>query len=198
MAKNSLKILLAGDSFGAQWPDNYTGWPTLLSQSFNVTNVAQAGVGEYKILNQIKNSNLNKFDLVIVNHTSPYRIHTAASIHNTQLHANCDLIFTDIESHKNNKDPKIVTAYNWFKYHYDEQYQEDIYDLIRKEINSNIDIPYIAIDHNQTSACRAFENNRIDFSNYWPGNRGDVNHYTNDGNRYVAKEVERKILECIK
>ena len=48
-----LRILIAGDSFAAEWPGN-NGWVKLLSQKFSVTNVAQAGVGEYKILKQLK------------------------------------------------------------------------------------------------------------------------------------------------
>ena len=47
-----MKILVAGDSFAAEWPGD-DGWVKLLAQSHEVTNVAQAGCGEYKIFKQI-------------------------------------------------------------------------------------------------------------------------------------------------
>jgi hypothetical protein len=195
MAKNDLKILLAGDSFSAKWPDGPSGWPQLLANEFRVTNVSQAGVGEYKILNQIKSQNLNKFDLVIVNHTSPFRVHTNNPIHSTKLHKDCDLIFKDVESNLNTNDEKVVTAFNWFKYHYDEQYQIDIYELMRKEIQSIIKIPYLAIDHSPTSYEQAFEDCHINFSNHWSFYRGLVNHYTEEGNKIVAQRIKEKLNE---
>jgi hypothetical protein len=189
-----MKILIAGDSFGAKWPDSTVGWPSLLCGVHSVKNVSEAGVGEYKILKQLKNQNIKKFDLVIVNHTSPYRVHTASPIHNTDLHANCDLIFSDVEALDQN-DPKIKTAVNWFKYHYDEDFQEGIYKLIRKEIKEIITVPYLAIDHNKTSADFAFEDLRLDFSEFWPKNRGNINHYTIEGNLFVYKSILEKINE---
>lgn len=190
-----MNILLAGDSFGAKWPETNLGWPTLLGNEYSVKNVSEAGVGEYKILKQIKKEKLSKFDLVIVNHTSPYRVHTSSPIHDTPLHSNCDLIFNDVESQTNQSDPKIAAALGWFKYHYDELYQEDIYIMIRKEIESIIDIPYIAIDHNKTSSDWAFETIRLDFSAHWLKNRGSINHYTVEGNLYVFEKILEKINE---
>jgi len=195
MAKNNLKILLAGDSFSAKWPDSPSGWPYLLGKEFNITNVSQAGVGEYKILRQLKSQNLNKFDLVIVNHTSPFRVHTNNPIHNTKLHENCDLIFTDVESNLDKNNQSTVTAYNWFKYHYDEDYQKDIYDLMRKEICSMIKVPYLAIDHSPTSFERSFEDCHINFTNHWSVHKGLVNHYTEEGNAIVAQRIKEKLNE---
>jgi len=195
MAKNNLKILLAGDSFSAKWPDSPSGWPELLKSEFKITNLSQAGVGEYKILKQIKSQNLNKFDLVIVNHTSPFRVHTLNSIHNTPLHSNCDLIFTDIEANYDQKNESVVTAFNWFKHHYDEEYQVDIYRLMREEILRSIGIPYLAIDHTPTSSFYATELNHLNFTYHWLSNKGLVNHYTEDGNQHVAKTIKEKIYE---
>lgn len=198
MAKNSVKILLAGDSFAAKWPNSDSGWPDLLSQSFDVTNIAQAGIGEYKILKQIKNSNLKQFDLVIVSHTSPYRIHTPNHpIKRSGLHENCDLIYLDLEANLDKKNESLMTAVNWFKYHYDEEYQCDTYDLIRKEINRIIDVPYLCLDHNPITSERSFEKYKIDFSLYWEENRGNVNHYSNQGNIYVSEIIKEKIKEII-
>ena len=62
-----MNVLIAGDSFAAEWPGS-NGWVKLLAKNYDVTNVAQAGVSEYKILQQIKNANLNKYDLVMICH----------------------------------------------------------------------------------------------------------------------------------
>ena len=43
------RIVLAGDSFGCEWPTG-EGWPLMLAKNHAVNNIAQAGVGEYKIL----------------------------------------------------------------------------------------------------------------------------------------------------
>ena len=50
------KILIAGDSFAADWTVKYKGegWVNTLCKDYDVTNVAQAGVSEYKIYNQFK------------------------------------------------------------------------------------------------------------------------------------------------
>jgi hypothetical protein len=198
MAQDSLKILVAGDSFAAAWPETKSGWPSLLGSMFNVTNVAQAGVGEYKILKQIKNVNLNLFDLVIVSHTSPFRIHTPTHpIERAGLHQHCDLIYTDLEANFNVNNKSLTTALNWFKYHYDEDYQNDIYTLLRKEINHLITIPYLCLDHNPITSKYAFEENRIDLSHVWAKNRGDVNHYTDQGNLWVFNEITNTIKELI-
>ena len=55
MAKKSKKILIIGDSFACVWPNGLTGWPTQLAQQYDVTNLSQAGVGEYQKLRQMLN-----------------------------------------------------------------------------------------------------------------------------------------------
>jgi len=198
MAQNSLKILIAGDSFAARWANTDTGWPSLLSQCFNVTNIAQAGVGEYKILKQIKNSDLNKFDLLIVSHTSPFRIHTPEHpIKRDGLHKNCDLIYTDLEANIDPSNKSLTTALDWFKYHYDEEYQCDMYNLVRQEINRIANIPYLCLDHNPITSNHAFEKDRIDFSNIWTKHRGVINHYNDDGNTLVFQTIRDKIEKLL-
>ena len=77
MDKKSKKILIIGDSFACVWPNEVTGWPTQLAQQYDVTNLAQAGVSEYKILKQLLNFEKENpwwqhdFNCVIVSHTSP-------------------------------------------------------------------------------------------------------------------------------
>ena len=199
MAQNSIKVLIAGDSFAARWPDEVFGWVNYLERQYNVINIAQAGVGEYKILEQIKSVNLNDFDLVIVSHTSPSRVHTPNHpLHKNGFHKDCDLIYTDLESHSSFFNTSLNTAKNWFRHHYDETYQIDIYNLIRKEINAIINIPYISLTHIDVATRLSIEQDNIDFSDLWKKQRGDVNHYTETGNRVIFKIVSEKIKSKFK
>jgi len=189
-----MKILIAGDSFAARWPEEVLGWVNYLERQYNVTNLAQAGVGEYKILKQLESINLDDFDLVIVSHTSPSRVHTPTHpLHNNGFHKDCDLIYTDLESHHSFFNNSLTTAKGWFKHHYDEEYQIDVYNLIRKEINNKINIPYISLTHIEIAAKLAFEKDNIDFSDLWKKQRGDINHYTEIGNRVIFKILVEKI-----
>ena len=139
-----MKVLIVGDSFAADWTAKYPtgkGWCNLLAERYDVTNLAQAGCCEYRILKQLKeNYVLENFDTVIVVHTSPYRLYTRKNpIQNRDLlHKNSDLIYTDIEYHanlwKNWFNKPLQTALKFFEYHYDSDYAEAIYVLIRKEI----------------------------------------------------------------
>jgi hypothetical protein len=185
------RILIAGDSFAADWPGN--GWPKMLSRHFDVTNLAQAGVGEYKILKQIQSIDCNLFDAVIVSHTSPSRVHTPAHpIHKFGFHKDCDLIYEDIQR-PSWFNRSLQIAKGWFNYHYDDKYQIDIYQLIRKEINRTIKVPYISISHVDFGVDLVVENNHIDFKNLWKNHRGQINHYDEDGNI----EVYKRILEIL-
>jgi hypothetical protein len=194
MVKDPLKILIAGDSFAAIWPAGDHGWPMLLNQNFNIVNVAQAGVSEYKILQQIKNHYNDLYDLVIISHTSPSRIHVKEHpVYKTGFHSNCDLIFEDIFSKSSFLNTEIQTAQNWFRLYYDDQYQIDIYNLLREKINSMISVPYIALSHVKISAELAIEKTHIDFSNLWAKERGITNHYTIDGNHIIYQQLLKEI-----
>lgn len=193
-----MRILIAGDSFAAKWPTEgwNKGWPELLADRFTVTNIAQAGVGEYKIYKQLANVELDQFDLVIVSHTSPSRIHTRNHpLHKEGLHKDCDLIITDLIGHFQPFNKNLQTAKSWFEFHYDEDYQIDIYRLIREQIKSIINIPYISMTHINVAAALAVEDDNIDFSGLWASQRGDVNHYTEKGNNAVFETILKKINE---
>ena len=186
-----MKILIAGDSFAAEWPSAVSGWVNLLSKKYQVTNVAQAGCSEYKILKQIQGQNLKTFDLIIVSHTSPSRVYTAEHpLHKEGFHKNCDLIATDISNRVSWFNSSLKAAQGWFKYHYDDQYQLDIYSLIRKEINQTINIPYISLSHIEFLKDISFEKYHLDFSNLWANERGSINHYTEFGNKLIYKDID--------
>lgn len=181
-----MRILIAGDSFAAKWPNASIGWVDLLAKEHEVTNVAQAGVGEYKIYKQIETINQHLYDCIIVSHTSPSRIHTPNHpIHKTGFHKDCDLILTDINENFSLFNGNLKTAQGWFKYHYDDKYQLDVYRLLRKEINSIITIPYISLSHIEILKKLSIEKNHFDFSRLWSLERGLINHYTEKGNKVI-------------
>ena len=94
---NKMKILVAGDSFSAQWANCSDSWTSLLDNTYIVNNIAQPGVGEYKILKQLESVNIDNYDCVIVSHTSPSRIHIKDHpIHRFGFHKNCDLIISEL------------------------------------------------------------------------------------------------------
>jgi len=192
--KQLLNILIAGDSFAAPWPNADNGWVNLLENDYKITNVAQAGVGEYKILKQLQSVNIKNYNIIIVSHTSPSRVHTKTHpLHKNNFHENCDLIFADLENKSSWWNASLTSAKNWFKYHYDDTYQTDIYNLIRKEINNIITKPYLSLSHVPIANQLKIETNHIDFSNLWSKNRGNINHYTKEANVEIYNEVKEWI-----
>lgn len=193
------RLLIAGDSFAAPYPNDVdVGWPNLLKGAYDVTNVAQAGISEYKILKQLRKiENIEEqFDLIIVAHTSPYRVHTIKSVHNTKLHKNCDLLLSDIESKKFSLDPAIRSAKGYFKYHFDPEYYEDIYELLREDIeNITKGVPTLHIDHFDSALKYAKEKFNLNLSKMWPHYRGNINHYTPEGNQIVCARVLENLKE---
>lgn len=189
-----MKLLVAGDSFAAEWPGN-SGWVKLLAQEHPVTNVAQAGVSEYKILKQVQNENLQDYDAVIVSHTSPSRVHTLDHpLHKEGLHKDCDLLWTDIEDRTSLFNPSLKAAKGYFKYHYDDNYYQTIYSLLRKEINNLLSgKAYLSMSHVEVAKYFIHEDNHLDFSDFWKANRGTENHYTEQGNRKLFNIIVDKI-----
>lgn len=190
MAENIKKLLIAGDSFAALWPESTSGWVNLLAEKYDVTNIAKAGVGEYKIFKQIQNRNLNEYDCVIVSHTSPSRIHTQNHpLHKTGFHDQCDLIISDLMGHFNPLNRNLSASKSFFKFHYDEEYQIDIYKLLREKINNLIHIPYISLSHIEIANSLRIEKDHLDFSDLWKNERGQTNHYTDTGNKIIYNKI---------
>ena len=184
-----MKILVAGDSFAAQWPGN-NGWVKLLEKVYNVTNVAQAGVSEYKILKQLQKEKIDNFDCIIVSHTSPSRVHTLNHpLHKEGLHKDCDLLYNDIDR-TSLFNASLSAAKNYFKYHFDDQYYCDIYHLLRKEINNMLATKkYISVSHTDIAKLFIIEDNHIDFSEFWQEHKGKENHYSKEGNQKLFNIV---------
>ncbi len=171
-----MKTLIIGDSFSA---DN-NGWPGLLGM--DIENRSEKGVGEYKIYKQ--SIPADKFDLVLVCHTSPWRIHTPkhpVHIHNP-VRPNCDFLLADIDYHsKNNKDMSVVNEY--WKNYYDFEYQLDMYKLLVSQLSkipNSVQLTFHEI---------AKEIVPVNFSDIWKQFPGDINHMNSEGNKIVAEKI---------
>ena len=181
-----MKILICGDSFAADWSKKYPeckGWATQLAEKYSVVNLAQAGVSQYKIYKQVSSVEITNFDVVIVIHTSPYRIVTSKHplYSNDILHKDSDLIFSDIEYHAkkfiNKFNSPLQTAYNFFIYHYDKEFQETTYNLYKEKVESLITIPKVII------------NNFEDWETIKINHKGNCNHLNDEGNKILFNRI---------
>jgi len=200
---NDLNILLCGDSFAADWTlkyDHYLGWPNLLAKRYNVTNIAQAGVSEYKIYRQIQSVNLHDYDLIIISHTSPYRIHTRKHpVHsNDKLHKDADLIYADISYHKNLLknifNGALYSAAGFYEHHYDIEFFEEQYRLFRAEINRIlIGKPSIVFSSMAVLENFSTEETVLNFCELLKKEPGLINHFSESGNEKIFLELEYQI-----
>lgn len=179
------KILICGDSFASDWypTSKNLGWVNLLEKEFHVTNKAQAGVSEYKIYKQLITEDLSKYDKIIVSHTSPYRIPISQHpIHkDSRTHRECDLIYSDVVYHKNNKVMGI--AKDFYENIYDSAYFEFTHNLIVDKIlslNNIINITFFDW-YNHPSI--------INLSELFKEHRGKINHLTKVGNQITFSHI---------
>lgn len=194
-------ILIIGDSFAADWStkyNDYLGWPNLLAEHHQVTNLAQAGVSEYRIYQQLQSvEDLSIFDVVIVAHTSPLRVPTRRHpVHGDDvLHKDSDLIYSDIEYHSNSLcnifNQRLRAARNFFRYHYDDEFFEDSYWLLREKINTIL-ADKLVITLATVRDCTATEKYVLDLLST---PQGLINHYSKEGNQIVYNIVMCKIQE---
>ena len=189
-----MKILICGDSFAADWTVKYAdqmGWPNLLNNKYAVTNLAQAGCSEYKILQQVKSADLTKFDAIIVSHTSPYRIYCKEHPFNrTGIHSNADLIYSDLYARSEDRDVKI--ALDFFDRYFDLDYAVDISNLICNEICNFIGLTDINQFHIVTSDNIAEYPDlpSYNINSLFKSHRGIMNHLTPDGNNKMFNIVD--------
>jgi hypothetical protein len=186
------KILISGDSFAADWTKKYDGigWVNMLENDFLVTNVAEAGVSEFKIYQQLQRNDIESYDKVIISHTSAYRIPVYEHpIHSKDsLHKNCDLIYSDLKEHKNNKLAKIGIDFyeNLFHFEYFIFTYNLIMDKIIKEIPNSINISFFDSFVSKEVMC---------FEEIFLKNKGLINHMNDKGNNMIYKKIKKLINE---
>jgi hypothetical protein len=190
------KLLICGDSFAADWTVKHEGhgWPNMLADTYKVTNIARAGVSEYKIHQQLASVNLFDFHVIIIAHTSPYRLYVKQHpIHSKDiLHSDCDFIYNDIKANEE-QHPELGSIVDYFEKYFDQDYAKFVHNLICEKIEKMVD------------GCRVihlinFEDqykfkNSMDFTSVFRTNRGLMNHFDEDGNKYVYQRLVRRISE---
>jgi len=189
------KILIAGDSFAANWRLKYngTGWVNHLENDYDVKNIAQAGVSEYKIMRQLLTQDLDDYDKIIVSHTSAYRIPIAEHpIHKDDiLHKNCDLIFSDVSEHVEN--PTMKIAYDFYTNIFHTDYFVYTNELIFKDIRNMSDkmihITFFDDFYN------FYDEHILHLENIFQNHKGQMNHMDKIGNEKVYKIIKKQIDE---
>ena len=190
-----MKLLIVGDSFAAPWPGSYPGWAALLNNDYRVTNCAQAGVGEYKVWLQLAQEHLNKYDLTIVCHTSAYRVYVPSHpFHDSGLHKNADLIYTDIMARDNYTEREHLQYY--FESMFDLNYALDIHNLIKERIMYyTIDQPVIHLSFFPVLKNEFVIDRELNFHDVWQQHPGTVNHLSAEGNNIVYNSIKERINE---
>lgn len=193
-----MTVLIAGDSFAADWHEHdctAQGWCNMLAESHEVKNVAQAGVSEFRILQQIQQAMLQgPWQAVIVAHTSPCRIPTPCHpVHSADsFHGRADLIFSDIEYHSARPvgwfNRPLVSAYDFFLYHYDQEFWHTSYLLLRQEIQRLITVPYLVLASPLVDTVCNSETNVVNIQNEHLS-IGQSNHLSHQGNLEVYNSV---------
>lgn len=184
------KVLICGDSFAADWTVKYQGegWPNLLAKDYKVTNLAQAGCGEYKIYLQLKSVDLNLFDHIIVFHTSPNRLYTTHHPihHNDPLHNNSDLIYNDVKEHG------LTSIVEYFEKYFDVDQATFMHTLLCSHIESLLE-SYNVIHASGIDYTGLYQfNDMLQFNDIVMKHRGSINHCDDVGNRIVyQKLIER-------
>jgi|TARA_R110000822_G_scaffold94767_1_gene217156 hypothetical protein len=167
-----MKLLIAGDSFAAKYSGEFPGWSDLIEDQYLVDNIAQCGVGEYKILKQIESVNLKNYDVVIISHTSPYRIHTCKNpLHITGIHKHCDFIYEDVKG-------RLPDVEKFFTEYFDLEYAIVVHALIIKEINTLLE------------NCSVINTHTLGLDKLFDTNRGSVQHLDQEGNKIFYNRIK--------
>lgn len=192
-----MNILVCGDSFSADWSAKYPnckGWTNLLSENYTIKNNSQAGCSEYKIYKQLCREDVSLYDIIIISHTSPYRIPVERHpiLYNDCLHKNADLIYTDIKS-QNNPNLKCIT--NYFENYFDLEYADFIHKLIiKEELNCIKDIPCLHLSFYNSEIFKNFKNFYC-FNKIVKNHKGLINHLSPKGNKKLMNIVDNWIKD---
>lgn len=189
-------IYIIGDSFGAPYDDNLdsTCWYTQLH--IDTVNLCQAGAGQYKIYQQLKQ--INQCDLLVLLITSENRIHCSQNPFYTDKnhrHKNCDLLFGDIENKL--PDPRAEHLNYFFVEIFDQEYArqmhswtlEKTHQLAKEKCKNIIPITFFKPYNDMYN----FNKTLIDLSSIASEYPGEYNHLSQTGHNCVTKILKEKI-----
>ena len=192
-----MKILIAGDSFAADYTKKYPdrlGWPNFLAHTHDVTNLAQAGCSEYKIYQQLVNQDLDQFDVILICHTSPYRLHTLhhPAHHDDILHGHSDFIYSDLKNHAANH-TELACVVEFFERYFDLDHATFVHNLICEKIQNMVKCSPARVWH---ITSLDYENlfrfeNHLDFYPLFKSNRGDANHFDSTANHHIYNTIQK-------
>lgn len=192
-----MNILVCGDSFSADWSVKYPdceGWVNSLSKKYNIKNNSQAGCSEYKIYKQLCSEDVNLYDIIIISHTSPYRIPVEKHpiLYNDCLHKNADLIYADI---KNQNSPDLECISKYFERYFDMEHADFVHKLIIKEQIKHINnTPCLHISYYNSGVFKKLENFYC-FKSILQKHRGLINHFSSEGNKKLTTIVDNWIMK---
>jgi hypothetical protein len=175
------KIWIFGDSFAASTDAN--SWAVLLEKHGQVINKASNGSSEHRIWKKYQQNKqfIKHNDIVIFCHTSSSRIFLkeGVSLLSRLLPSYqwCDLIVKDIYE---KKEKQFI---NLLKKIWDDEYFEDIYSLLVKDLEqtpNSIHINFFSYD---------------EYHNIWLHHSGNINHLDKIGNSLVLEKVLKKFYE---
>lgn len=184
------RILIVGDSFSSEQLSGEFGWPVLLRSQYDIDNKSSPGIGEYKILQKLKSSNIKKYDLVIVSHTSPNRLHCEDNplYPKDHIYHRSDIIFADAE-HKAEANPIARSLVDYFEYVFDAEYYKFIHSCCCREIDQlTQETPTLHITHFDWAGFYQFSG-MVNFHKLWLSNRGSYCHYNKEANLIIFKEL---------
>ncbi len=191
-------VLICGDSFAADWTVKFEGqgWPNMLASRYNVTNVARAGVSEYKIYKQLEKVDPTQFDAVIVAHTSPYRLYVKKHPAHFKdvLHGDCDFIYNDVKANAE-KFPELDSVVDYFENYFDNEYANFVHNLICGKIETVTNAWPCKVIHLINFDNQYKFKNNLNFVSVFASNRGSMNHFDEEGNVYVFNRIVRRLEE---
>lgn len=182
------RILIVGDSFCAPTLDHHT-WYRYLESKYTVDNRGQAGVGQFKIHQQLASD--KPYQVIIYLITSPYRIHSERNPFydlDHPSHSNCDLIYEDVKSRL--PDPASQHILWWFENVFDTDQALFVHDLIVNhdcKKHTNV-LPISFFDCSHISDLDVLQLDWI-----WKSNSGDVNHLSQLGHRLVFEQIVSRL-----
>ena len=198
-------ICIVGDSFSADWTVKYPdrkGCVNALADKHDVVNLSQAGCSQYAILKQLQSlKKLSNFDAILLSHTSPYRVYVDRHpVHDGDvLHGNADLIYTDI-ANAAKKNETLIPLKDYMENWMSLPYQIDIYDLILEKIDDILTyeqryVPRLNVIHmTHLEWTSNYElDNMLDLRPLRKKHRGDINHYTEEGNALVLAAINKRL-----
>lgn len=191
-----MNILICGDSFAADHTVKYKseGWPNMLAKIHPVTNLAQAGCSQYKILKQLESVDPTSYDRIIISQTSPYRLYVKNHpIHsNDKLHKDCDLIYSDIKEHSLIHE-ELLPIVEYFEKYFDFEYANYIHTLLCEKIERMLLPLEYRVIHIITFENSYQFKNAINFTNLKYTNKGLINHYDDNGNKQILNKLIERI-----